>query len=552
MSAIHGLPDESWPEEKVLELLNASISGSGEEERRRRLVCLDELQKRETIKQVDKVMETLLDYAKIHGRSTPASSMITKVLSRLANSEETAFRKMLNTTLQERNDNLLYCFARITLNLEDVKKKECMLLLVSLLMLCDSFTNITEEMCQTLVSSENGDINKGIVDATTPHLQVPRPVEVLYAVRIVCALSSEFISGLESVIERALDGWYDARRIEILKNICDYFGRIKEKKGIPYLLQILKKSNSRNTILFEELSKALASILDAHPEMMEQIWEFLEKHEGHHPSILKALAEMKTHIDLEKLFSGVKIDWSKWEPKEALKRILINEGDISKPFLLEMIKEKDQNCHSFTLECLEELGVSIEEYSKVFEKPPILQVFEFFHRKRKNLHLENLWREQDNLRNPIKGAKMDKLEYFMHHFFSALGFVTLFVDPSGKKGVDLVAFHPTKPHILIIGCTTGIIKEDLQKMNNTLIEMEETLEELLKKYRTLPIIITSKKVMVTNADREYAGENEIAILAHQETTKLLEMLRTNRTIDEIMDQIKLSIPPAPDDNNPYV
>lgn len=259
---------------------------------------------------------------------------------------------------------------------------------------------------------------------------------------------------------------------------------------------------------------------------------------------------MEISIDLERLFSVVDIDLNKWRPKEALKKIMIKAGEQAKPLLFELVKDRNQVRYTFAVKCLEETGVSIEEYSKVFEKSPILQIYEFFHRKRESLLLENLWIEQDKLRNPIKKAQMDNFEYFIHHFFSALGFVTMFLDPSGEKGVDLVAFHPNRPYILIIGCTTGIIKEDLQKMNSTLIDMEEALEEIFAKYKILPIVITSKKAMITPADFEYAGENKIAILAQEETAKLLNMLRTNRTSEEIIKQIELSIP-IPDFDNPY-
>ena len=137
----------------------------------------------------------------------------------------------------------------------------------------------------------------------------------------------------------------------------------------------------------------------------------------------------------------------------------------------------------------------------------------------------------------------------MQNLFSALGFVTLFVDPSGKQGVDLVAFSPNEPYILIIGCTTGVIKEDLQKMNITLNEMEDSLEEICAKYRILPILITSKKVEVSSADSEYAKKNYIAILKQQETTTLLNMLRTNRESNEIIKYVERIIPLS--SINPY-
>jgi len=535
MSTTSELPDESWSEEEILESLNQNISGSSACQEVR-LICLDELRKRRKIKRVDAVMEALLKMAKVRCRSTPESSMVVELISRLANLEESAFQRLLNTMISIQDD-LLYCFAKIIRNLEDAKKKICIPRLLSFLMMYDSFTNITKEMYRTLVGVENKDIKKDIVKATLPYLKTADPFKVVYGVKITSKLASEFISELELVTKRTLNGWYVGYREEILKNICNYFRRIKDEKSIPYLLQILR-SDFEN----EVVPTALASIIDTHPKTINQIWEFLEKEKEHYPSILGAFAEMETDIDLERLFSVVDIDLNKWRPKEALKKIMIKAGERAKPLLFELVKDRNQVRYAFAVECLEETGVSIEEYSNVFEKSPILQIYEFFHRKRKSLLLENLWIEQDKLRNPIKNAQMDNFEYFIHHFFSALGFVTMFLDPSGKKGVDLVAFHPNRPYILVVGCTTGIIKGDLQKMNSTLIDMEEALAEIFAKYKILPMVITSKKAMITPDDFEYAGENKIAILTHKETTTLLKMLRTNRGSDEIIKHIKQLIP----------
>ena len=68
-----------------------------------------------------------------------------------------------------------YCFARIVPNLDDTKKKICVLPLLSSLMSCGSFTGITSEMCQSLINIDNKDIQKDIVKATLPYLKMPDP-----------------------------------------------------------------------------------------------------------------------------------------------------------------------------------------------------------------------------------------------------------------------------------------------------------------------------------------------------------------------------------------
>ena len=545
MSMISESPNKSWSEEKIIELLDANMQAGSSASKEVRVVCLDELRKRKTINQVDRATEVLLEVARIRGRSTPESFMIVELISRLADLEETAFGKLYDKMNTYKDDNSLYCFARVTRNLRGKKKRKCVLRLLSLLMNCDSFTTVTDEMYQTIITVSDKNIIKETMEATIPYLESPDVFKVVYAVGITSRLASGFISDSGLVVERALNGWYDGHAERILKNICNYFGRIKDEKSIPYLLQMLEVDFHKGVI-----SKALASVVDTHPQAITKLWEFLEKEKEHYPSILEAFAEMETSIDLERLFSVVNIDLSKWRPKEALKKIMVKAGERAKPLLFEMVRDKDQNRYSFALECLEEIGVSIEEYSEIFEKSPILQVYEFFYGKKPEMLLENLWKEQNKLGESIKRAQIKKFDYFIQNLFSALGFVTLFVDPSDKEGVDLVAFSPSEPYILIIGCTTGVVPDDLKKLNMTLDEMEDALEELLSKYRILPMVITSKRVEVSSADSEYAGKNNKAILTQEETTKLLDILRTNRTSEEIIKQIERSIP-TPDSDNPY-
>lgn len=546
MSTKSELPDESWSEEKILELLKHYAVGSTGKHHDLRLLYLDELRRR-TIKRVDEVSEILLQMMKEHGMSTPESSLIVELFSKLVNSEETAFKRLLDGMISIQSPQL-YCFAKIVRNLDDINKKMISAKrLLSLLMCCDSFTNVTGEMYQTLVEMDNEQINKDIVEATLPYLEVVDPFKVVYAVRIISSLASaDLIPKLKPTMMRALDGWYGAWKDDILTNICSYFKRIKDERTIPYLLQILRSDFNREAVT----SKALASVIDAHPKAITEIWGFLEKEKEHYLPILMALEEMKTSIDVERLLSLIEINWGQWAPKESLKNIMTKAGKQAKPSLFKMVKDKNEVIYTFALECLEEIGVSIEEYSKVFEKPPILQVYEFFHGQREDMLLENLWKKQDKLGNPIKNAQMDRFEYFIHQFFSTLGFVTMFVDPSGKKGVDLVAFSPNMPLILIIGCTTGVIKEDLQRLVITLSEMYEALEKLCERFRILPMVITSKKVIVTDEDSKYAGKSEIAILTHEEIITLLRMLRTNRTSEEIIKQIEFSIPIL-DSDNPF-
>ena len=538
MSTITELPDETWPEEKILELLNDNITGPSAS-KELRVVCLDILRKRSVIEKIDEVIEILLKLVEYRGRSIPESSMIVELISRLANLEESAFKKLLSRMIRWQ-DNLMYCFARIIRNLEDPKKGECMPRLLEFLMGYNSFTNITKEMFQTLVTAHNEDINKRIVKATLPYIRVADPYKVVYAVKIISRLgSAEVLSKLELIIERALTGWFNGHKEEILTNICSYFRRIKDERSARRLLQIIKSGFNREQIA----SKALARVVDAHPEVMDEIWDFLQKEKELYFPILMVLEEMKTIVDVERLFSIADIELGIQSVRQTSRKIIKKAGQQAKPLLLSMIKDKHYVRYTFALNCLEEIGVSIEEYSRVFDKHPILQIYEFFYNQRKGMLLENLWKEQEELGKSIKKSQIRRFEYFVQILFSALGFVTLLVDPSGKEGVDLIAFSPNEPYILVIGCTTSILKDDLQKLNMTINEMKDALKELFAKYRILPTVFTSRKVEVSSDDSEYAGKNSIAILTQKEISTLLEMLKTNRRSEEIIKHLKQSVPP---------
>lgn len=540
MSTISELPDESWSEEKLLESLRSNASGSSVENHEGRRVLLDELRRRKTIKHIDEVVEVLIDYEKKWGMSNPESSLIIELLSKATNLKDSAFKKWFDDMVISKDDKSLYCNAMITKNLKEKKKRSCIQPFLSLLMGCGSFTGTTSRMCQTLLDIDNRDIQNDIIGAALPYLRTADSFKVVYAVKIVTSLSSDFVPELNLVIERTLTDWFAAYEKEILTDICSYYRRIQDEKSIPHLLKIVKSDFDGEERL---ASKALASVIDSNPNTITQIWRFLEKEKKYYVSILIAFGEMVGGIDLKKLFSTVNIDLTKWRPREALRNIMIKAGEKARPHLLKMIQDRDQVTYTFARECLEEIGISIEEYSEVFEKPPILQMYEFFYEHRKRMlleNLENLLKNKDKLRDSVRKPP-DMFEYLIQNLFSAFGFITLFVDPSNKAGVDIIAFSSNRPYILVIGCTTSTLKYDLEKLNMTFSEMKGSLKELFAKYQILPMIFASVDVEIHPSDSEYARKHSIAILTQKEVATLYKMLKTNRS-HEVIKYIKQGIP----------
>jgi len=72
-------------------------------------------------------------------------------------------------------------------------------------------------------------------------------------------------------------------------------------------------------------------------------------------------------------------------------------------------------------------------------------------------------------------VKWDRFEHFIQNIFSAFGFVVIYVEPSRRRGVELVAFSPDTFQCYVIGCTTAVLKDDIPKLRATLVEMEDSL-----------------------------------------------------------------------------
>jgi len=214
-------------------------------------------------------------------------------------------------------------------------------------------------------------------------------------------------------------------------------------------------------------------------------------------------------------------------------------GELVKPTLFKILQEKEK-C-GFALECLKAIGISKEELSKIFTKPPMLEVYDFLYSRAriKKIHkdLNQLWEEKQELRETVPGTT-DKLEHLLFHIFTGFNLVTLNVAPLKEISVDIVSFYPETLDLLIIGCTTGILKDDLAKMNVLVRKMRKELTDLFKKCSITPIVVSSEDVSISTSDALYSAQNNIVILQRDHIDKLMEMLMTNRKSRDVIEYIK--------------
>ena len=257
-------------------------------------------------------------------------------------------------------------------------------------------------------------------------------------------------------------------------------------------------------------------------------------------ALLYSLWEIEgLRLDARKLLSNIRINyWNKSPTYVYVEDILVKLGKKAKPVLFEILKDKEK--FDFSWRCLKRIGVSDEEISRIFPKPVMLQIYEFMYSqatRRKNPKTLNLlWQETEILRKDVPG-KTDWLEHLLLHIFASFNFVTMNVAPLSLEGVDIVCFYPETLDLFIIGCTTGILKDDLVKMNSIINKMEKQMTDLFNLCSISPIVVYSEDAVMASSDEKYAEDQDIAVFQNHNIDKLLEMLNTNKSAREVIKYV---------------
>jgi len=526
MSIKSGLPNATWKEEEIVSLLKTVISSSTVDASHKRVKCLDELSRR-TIKDIENIKDALIEAIKTHGWSDPESSMLIEILSKLADTHDVFFQELMDELVKkEQTQPFLVCISRLIGKLNQEKKRKSVRFLVEALTNKDSFTSATNALYKTLISMDDTETRKETVESILPYLDSADVYQVVYAVRIASELGNrDLIPQLCVVLDRSIAGWYDGHRNDIEKNICHFLARVKDIRSLPCVLKLIESNPSKETYI------ALASLADEYPQVAHEI-ERLLLDEKRYLVALHVLNQMsKPRIDPDQLFAISSKNLGIASVREILKGIILKIGKPAKQKLLEMAKSDEEEEYAFAMECLTEIGVLVDEISSVLGKNLVLQLHDFFYEK---IELEQLWQDRGKLGETIKKSEIQKFDHFILNLFNCFGLITLFVDPAGKEGVDIIAFSPSTPHLIIAGVTTGVLHDDLPKLNQTLIEMRRKLQQVAKRYDFIPIIFTSMDTQPHESDTEFAKKNGITILTANEIGKLLEMMKTGRRASDLI------------------
>ncbi len=526
-------PDETWDAKEILNKLNQvsqrGFSGLDDKPKERNilLACLKILK----IARIDReltadLMGALFGLVNVYGYKEPYESLSVEIIHNYVENDRTAYKMLLNQLATTKSDDQLHCFIKIIKWLGPEEQTDCIKTLMDNLMTKEYFSNIHFEFAKLFKDICND--NKNSIEILIPYLNSEDHRTILYRSLIIASeipdtnLSDKVID----IGKKALLGWYDGSTDGILQYVCKFFENSKDKLGFSILLEILQKKPS------QEVSRALVALADE--ETANKIIDFLEKSKNDN-SISYALSALESfdgnYIDISRLLS---IPYLLNFYSSRLNFIVIKTGKLAKKKLIELAKSNDKNLYEFAINCLREIGISLDEISKIFDINPMLQIYDYFFGKDYPLDSLNL---QDK-GGEIKGNKPQVFDFLLQNTLSALGFITLYVD---KEGIDLIAFYPKNLYLLIIGCTTGVLKTDLQSLNLGVRNLTNSKPELTNKLKIIPVVIASKDFSIHHSDLEYTKENNMCILTRSDLKKLVEMLKTNRDTNYLIEFIDSKI-----------
>jgi len=143
----------------------------------------------------------------------------------------------------------------------------------------------------------------------------------------------------------------------------------------------------------------------------------------------------------------------------------------------------------------------------------------------------------------FKKSSKDEFEWAVATLFSLANIPTiwlrnhdqLIIDGQTIGGVDGIAYVEwfEQPTLLLIGCTLGVIKDDIE----TIVNVKEALRKHLRiaNLNILPIIVLQK--VPSKGIRSSAKKSGVAIIGLEELKSILQDVIRNKSVYEILDKI---------------
>ncbi len=528
-------------EERLFEDLKHVIGGSSEDHIASRIQLLEDLLnkvKNNLLVNSDKAVDILLDVAISRGDAKPESSLIRDSLILLIRGDAKHFAQVLAKVSHGHNVTIL--LSSMILELDYNKKREAVKVLVDFLAARGALDQKgTKEVYETLLKLGKEHLAREIVNASSPYLDssLSKLPAIMYSLQLCSKFADATLTPkMLNLLEKALKGYFHAYNLVVCREICGFIERTHDPRSLTQLLEFSKDPNSRGNGVIS----AIASVLDSNSNLVEYVLEALYDTRDAiiSDTYVTALENTKSRVEPRRLLNALSRGGVfKYPLNWRIKNIVVRHGDRSKPLLFELLK--DDATYEFALDCLRSIGIRRDEISSIFLTPPMLQIYNFFYgNRRKNPRSFDRMLEKVDVFNEQIPGKPTMLDFFVLNLLSCFNLVTMQVDSSGMEGADVVCFDQETMEMLVLGCTTGTIKNDLSNMHVLLKDMENEIPEIFKICKLTPVVLTSRASSFSKSDIRDANHIGAILLGKDDIDKIVEMLSTGRKSRDLLQYMR--------------
>jgi hypothetical protein len=525
-------------EERLLEKLEQILTDTSSFGNSWRIQLLEELEsmlKSGRVANKEKAFELLIDIAKLFADGEITSSLVQSCLFSLIEADATFFSRTLEELSKQKVTIII--LSNLVMELDYKKKKEAIKALVDSLMNFGVEEQRGTEICGRLVHLGNENLAGEIVKTSSPYLDasISKPSAIIYSLQLCSKFADRTLTPkMLDLIEKAEKGLFGNQKTRILTEICNFIEKTHDPTFLSRLVKLSEDPISRNV----GVSKSLAGILNASPDSVEFIIEFLYETKNRHAVeiIIPALEQSEVKVDVKKLLQALQKGGKRKYPLGwQIENVIVRSGKRANPSLIELMKNDED--YEFGLDALKKIGISEEELYAIFPKSPMLQLYNFFYGKlgRNPCKFDIMLKKPKELGQEISGKKQTNLDFLVMNLFSCFNLVTMQIDSSGKKGADVLCFNDETLDVLIIGCTTGTIKDDLKTLDALLGEMENEIPDIFSKCKVTPLIFSTGTPSFVASDVKDANQMNAILLGIEELNKIVEMLNTGRSSKDLLN-----------------
>ncbi len=513
--------------------LNSKNEYFEEKDRPRLLLALDESASRANIGDPSRAFNALLDSAVAWGNSIPERQKISALLAKICTKRVSLFPRLLRATFaDEASPALIFCFADSLPLMPRTLQSKAVSPLVKAVQeshwAADSAA--MEHFIRALVTIGNGPPRRELTKELLPLLSNLSDFPVLsIAVRVLSKVGDAPVaSEMARLLQQSLDGYFQDASLEPF--LCDYFERNPVEAAVPLIVRAFREKRKFELLRiiprfrYDSMTKAIVSLVQDSAKTPQVSYDLLILG-------LRGLAQLDVSAGEVRMLLGDPV--LRRDFRSLLLDIAVRTPEL-KPDMLKGYSSEDETLRGFASEWLRRMQVSIDEITAHTGKGPISRAYEFFF---PDDTIDKIWADKASLGSNIKGQSINRFDFLVHQSLACLNFHTVYVDKSRRDGVDVIGFSPTANLIVVAGVTTGVVKDDLQKLDRTVRELEVATGYELRSGTTglgQPDILGLDKPTVNEIVREVSSKIR---KANDEVFKPYGIRLSNKNLSEIIGKI---------------